>query len=425
MAPSWVLLDRNLFFYHDETVFAGETEGGRESIGCASEERRKGRPSDEDYGDAIAAYLRSLKPDARLADPPELSYLRMLLPTKSAPPLCDRVTSACISSADKHIVALYAGYYRPGNSNRGCFLIYDARKNSLSTIPQLPFDHSHENIGRHTAVVVCDGDGGGYTLAELVRVESSAGDEAKLYLWHPSAEEWVVKAGRLPPEVCSPDDYFSASMCFHYCGTSLCWVDLLKGILVCDLSEVQRRSSVPKFRFVPLPEGCTTYDIIDDKGQELFPELFRSMACIDGVIKFVTMDGYVERRSAELKLTLWTLSSDFSSWDISKVYDVGNIWENETYQSCILGRIAPSFPVLSMHEANVVYLVFTDFRRGKDQVSVFKGQYVLRVDMENCKVQICQASTTDMIIRSQLFPSEFSAYRHGSADHPQDPISSQ
>ena len=174
MVPSWVLLDRNIFFSHDDAVFTGETEGGREPVGCASK-GRKGPPSDRDYREAITAYLQSLRPYARLADPPELSSLSMLQPTKFTPPLCGSVNSACISSADKHLVALYAGYYRPGYKNRGCFLIYDAKSNSLSTIPRLPFNNYHLNIGRHIAVVVCDGDGAGYTLAELVRVESSDG----------------------------------------------------------------------------------------------------------------------------------------------------------------------------------------------------------------------------------------------------------
>jgi hypothetical protein len=53
------------------------------------------------------------------------------------------------------------------------------------------------------------------------------------------------------------------------------------------------------------------------------------MACIDGVIKFVTINGYVEQRSEDLKLTLWTLSSDFSRWDISKMYDVGNMGKRD------------------------------------------------------------------------------------------------
>jgi hypothetical protein len=63
----------------------------------------------------------------------------------------------------------------------------------------------------HTAVVVCDEDGAGYTLAELVRVEHSDVGEAALYLWHSSTEEWVVKAGRLPLELSTPSyEYFNA-----------------------------------------------------------------------------------------------------------------------------------------------------------------------------------------------------------------------
>jgi hypothetical protein len=160
MAPSWVLLDRDLFFSHDESVFAGETEGGRESTGNGSASKgRKEPPNLKEYmverRDAITAYLRSLKPDARLADPPELSSLNILRPTESTPRLFEGVISACISSADKHLVALYAGYYRPGNSNPGSYLIYDARKNSLSLIPQLPFDNSHENMGHQYHTAVC------------------------------------------------------------------------------------------------------------------------------------------------------------------------------------------------------------------------------------------------------------------------------
>ncbi|KAM0905064.1 hypothetical protein ACQ4PT_017624 [Festuca glaucescens] len=274
MAPSWVLLDRELFFSHDESVFTGETEGGRESTGYASmSEGRKGPPSLKEYmverRDAITAYLRSLKPDARLVDPPELTSLNMLRPTESTPPLCDRVDSACISSADKHLIALYAGYYRPGNSNPGCYLIYDARKDSLSLIPQLPFDNSHENMGHHTALVVCNEDGAGYTLTELVRVEHSDVGEAALYLWHSSTEEWVMKAGRLPLELSTPSyEYFNAYTCFQYGGSFLCWVDLLKGIVVCDLRAVQERGSNPKFCFVPLPEGCPTYDVLDTQGRQ-------------------------------------------------------------------------------------------------------------------------------------------------------------
>ena len=70
-----------------------------------------------------------------------------------------------------------------------------------------------------------------------------------------------------------------------------------------------------------------------------------------------------------------------------------------------------------MHEANVVYLVFVDIRRGANHKGELKAQYVLRVDMENSEVQIGHAST-DFLIHSQLFASEFSAYRQCLVDKP-------
>jgi hypothetical protein len=202
-------------------------------------------------------------------------------------------------------------------------------------------------------------------------------------------------------------------------------VDLLKGIVVCDLRAVQEHGSDPEFRFVPLPEGCPTYDVLDTQGRQISGEEFRSMACVGGVIKLVTMDGFVERRQGdgEVKLTLclWTLSPDFSGWDRSKVYDVGNIWANETHESTGMGKVAPSLPVLSMNEAHVVYLVLTDLRVVAGNFTSNKevecrGQYVIRVDMENSEVQFCLASSTEW--HSRLFASEFSAYRQGSEHHP-------
>jgi hypothetical protein len=80
-----------------------------------------------------------------------------------------------------------------------------------------------------------------------------------------------------------------------------------------------------------------------------------------------------------------------------------------------------------MNEAHVVYLVFTDLRAVADNftgISVVannkvecRGQYVIRVDMENSEVQFCQASTK-WLIHSQLFASDFSAYRQGTENHP-------
>jgi hypothetical protein len=117
---------------------------------------------------------------------------------------------------------------------------------------------------------------------------------------------------------------------------------------------------------------------------------------------------------------VWTLSSDLSKWKKTSEYNVGNIWENETHQAGGMPKIAPSFPVLSMHEDGVVYLIFTDVRVVGYTLD-YKGQYLLRVDMGNNKVQFYQGSTnpgSTNWIHSPLMASDFSAYQQVSQDHP-------
>jgi hypothetical protein len=116
---------------------------------------------------------------------------------------------------------------------------------------------------------------------------------------------------------------------------------------------------------------------------------------------------------------VWTLSSDLSKWKKTSEYNVGNIWENETHQAGGMPKIAPSFPVLSMHEDGVVYLIFTDVVVG--YTLDYKGQYLLRVDMGNNKIQFFPVSTnpgSTNWIHSPLMASDFSAYQQVSRDHP-------
>jgi hypothetical protein len=201
---------------------------------------------------------------------------------------------------------------------------------------------------------------------------------------------------------------------FSTSGSILCWVDLLEGMLVCDLRTVC--SSDLEFRFIPLPQHCPTYNVYDPQCDV---DEFRSMACVGGTIKFVAMDGYVGHEpDHELELAVWTLSPDFSGWKKSRSdkYNVGNIWANETHQAIGTQESCPAFPVLSMREDNVVYLAFTDIRTVDNELDC-RGDYWLRVDMEKNKVHFCPQSTDHMVL-SQPFASEFSAYMQGVQDHP-------
>uniref|UniRef100_A0ACD6AGV0 Uncharacterized protein n=1 Tax=Avena sativa TaxID=4498 RepID=A0ACD6AGV0_AVESA len=203
-------------------------------------------------------------------------------------------------------------------------------------------------------------------------------------------------------------------MCFLSEGSTLCWVDLFKGLLVCDLSGVLKYNSDPEFSFIPLP----THDLTCDASipRALRAEEFRSMAYIQGAFRFVSMEGYAEHKPGDdLELAVWTLSSDLSQWHKTREYNVANIWANETHQAGGMLKIAASLPVLSMYEVDVVYLVFTDVRVVRCEPE-YRGQYLIRVDMLNNKVQFYPGNTN--WIHSQMMASDFSAYQQGSVDHP-------
>lgn len=418
MAPSFVLLDREVDFSFHEPATGGE------SISSAWEGIQE-LPSPQELSDAVTKYMGTFKARAVIAYPPELSSLHILVPTEYLalpPPLLD-MHSGRISSADKNLVALCAGDCRPGTGMMeiGGYLIYDASKDSLSVVPKLLDDYFHAAIGCQSAVVMCNGDDGGYFLAELVWVSPEL-CEAAIWLWKSSAPGWSLKPARvqLPPGFCS-------HLCFSYRGSILCWVDLLGGMVMCDLGKECSKSDRPKLRFIQLPKDCPSYDSSDPWYRyHLSPEKFRSMACVGDTIKFVSMDGSVKHvPSKEFELTVYTLSPDLSDWEISSKYNVENIWANESYHSTGMAKIAPSFPVLSIHEDGVIYLVFTDVRAVDDKIPYasttldYKGQYLVRVDIENNKVHF-YPPTTKWFIGSHLLGSDFSAYRQCLQDHPRE-----
>ncbi|KAI4968862.1 hypothetical protein ZWY2020_046192 [Hordeum vulgare] len=128
MAPSMVLLKREVAFSDNEAVSGGE------SI-CDDWEAREEQPSRKEMIEPVTEYLRTFKGDAVFASPPELSSLHILRPPQPVglPWACGNLDSGHLSSADKNLVALYAGAHM---MTMGGYLIYDARNNSLSAIPQ-------------------------------------------------------------------------------------------------------------------------------------------------------------------------------------------------------------------------------------------------------------------------------------------------
>ncbi|TVU15400.1 hypothetical protein EJB05_38919, partial [Eragrostis curvula] len=208
-------------------------------------------------------------------------------------------------------------------------------------------------------------------------------------------------------QVLSPGWYrFHIDMAFTYTEFRVCWVDLLKGVLVCNL---QMDSAEPTFTFVPLPIGCST-----ELERRVIPgpQQYRTMGCIRGAIKFVALDGFNEH------LKEWTEGTPLC---------VGDLWASESFLQSGLPRLTPSYPAISFDEVNVVYFVLEEIdcvdtvdRFGKVRGEIVrKGRYVLGLDMMQHKVLCHTKAITDNLtpIFPSLIASEFSAHLQGSKDH--------
>ncbi|KAF8760585.1 hypothetical protein HU200_010016 [Digitaria exilis] len=324
-----------------------------------------------------------------------------------------------ISSTDKALVVLYAGHYHPGGAclpSRGCYLVYDASSNSLHAVPQLPDRYSFSALGLGAAIL--SRGSGNYVLAELLASKTSGSPDGALYLWHwPNPKgQWIRNDVHLPPQVL--DHAYCIDMAFSYGDSSVCWVDLLTGVLICNLL-----SQKPEFTFIPLPEGYSV-DVSDRRRPR--PREFRTMGCVNGAIKFVAIVGYNENiDSKDQMIKNWTLSPDLKAWKAGNPLAVSDLWSSKSFRERNLPKVAPSFPVITTTESEVIYVMLNDVDRVPtrnfwgDVVGVdirIKARYMLRVEPTQSKV----LHSTKFIINNvtslypELVASEFSAYLYGS-----------
>ncbi|KAG2573717.1 hypothetical protein PVAP13_7KG272300, partial [Panicum virgatum] len=277
---------------------------------------------------------------------------------------------ANIASCHKNFLALYLGTNRPGLHSAGCYLVFNSLANSLAVIlPLLPRSHCPTGAGvavlRHNVY-------GDYLLAELYRHKDARTqlvslNKATLFVWcstgsGPFADPWI------PKEVTYS---FHANMVLQVSTTSLCWVDLQTGILVCDhldrLAAGDDGDDVPFFCFIPLPRECA---VKSDPRTWMQAEHFRSMCCVNReTIEFVCMDGYSQGRpTSDAMLTRWVLKFPLTNcwrWEKGTTLCVRDLYDGLPFYNVDdskLQRLVFSCPVMSCAQPDVTYLSVADLR---------------------------------------------------------------
>ncbi|XP_052137761.1 uncharacterized protein LOC127756470 [Oryza glaberrima] len=141
-------------------------------------------------------------------------------------------------------------------------------------------------------------------------------------------------------------------------GDSLCWVDYLRGILLCDVF-----SPIPDFRYVRLPVNPYPGSCDQELAMRGSMHMYRSV-CVtkNGGMKFVDVASEdtwfsagndIESCPTPFTITSWTLTSDRLSWIKDASLD-SNVFSSLASNEH-LPQIVPEFPLVDMEDPNVIY----------------------------------------------------------------------
>uniref|UniRef100_A0ACD5UIX0 Uncharacterized protein n=1 Tax=Avena sativa TaxID=4498 RepID=A0ACD5UIX0_AVESA len=209
---------------------------------------------------------------------------------RAAPGEEDRYLRSKVEIVDKGLIVVTLSLSEYGGFDY--YLVFDSVDRSLSMIPYIP-DWA-------TCYTTCplplrhdDGGGGGYSLV-LFGGEFGFGREVDnkfLWQWSPlagswgrSSDPWQTKKLRFPTEL--KGRFFSPDVLFSFDGFAF-WTDLALGTLFCDSRTLLRGGYLVNFSFIKLPPG---YQL--DRDEDSWPvEVYRTMGCAGGSVKFVSIGG--------------------------------------------------------------------------------------------------------------------------------------
>uniref|UniRef100_A0A0E0HN61 DUF1618 domain-containing protein n=1 Tax=Oryza nivara TaxID=4536 RepID=A0A0E0HN61_ORYNI len=198
---------------------------------------------------------------------------------------------------------------------------------------------------------------------------------------HLASNKWIQKEVLLPipasnqdkDDVTWPPTYsFRADMVFAVLTTSLCWVDLRTGILVCD--HIDKLSTGTDddddhllLFFISLPEECVMKPSL--LSWKRSAEEHRTMICRDPeTILFISMDNYIQGLPiGDTVLTTWTLKFPLTNhWT----------WEKHSAPSLFVGDLLNDLPVLKLKNPRMIgrrctlptaRLTITEYERKHEQ----------------------------------------------------------
>ena len=222
------------------------------------------------------------------------------------------------------------------------------------------------------------------------------------------ADQWIRKEVVLPLPDPDEDEYcfnFNAGTVFAISSTSLCWVDLWAGILVCNnISSSSTDAAAADddddddglvFRFIPLPEGCACAP------SSFGATEYRSVCCVDSeTIKLLCMDDGGEEVTVALttRTLKFPLTEDSWRWEKDKDASCSSLCIADLLDNAIpvdggggnkrrLLRRVVRWPVVSRARPGVAHVCVHDleFKR-KEKEWAATGCYEVSLDVPRRRV---------------------------------------
>ncbi|BAS82600.1 Os03g0178900 [Oryza sativa Japonica Group] len=166
------------------------------------------------------------------------------------------------------------------------YFVYKAGSGTESpSLRRIPTHDPRYNRGEDIGIIRC-GDHGQFFLAALLFTSCNI-REFTLHLYSSASDQWTMKSVPLDPS-CNLErvdsKYYPAlpHKTIQLGGSLLGWVDLWKGILICDVL-----ADHPVVRFIRLPELMPGNYCHDS------PHMIRDVHCMGGVIKFIEMEHFL------------------------------------------------------------------------------------------------------------------------------------
>uniref|UniRef100_A0ACD5YB61 Uncharacterized protein n=1 Tax=Avena sativa TaxID=4498 RepID=A0ACD5YB61_AVESA len=249
--PSWVLLDKNLYFAHHESA---PTKKVKTSTG------------------------KEVEISICLADPPAASCFCVHSPNIRE----EDYTSLprIVSSAENLVLLSFAFKTGPRSTEVDSdlveFFVCKAGSGGDLSIEPVPYSPTGTRHSCHACIV--PRDGGNYLVADLSPREGNLG-HFDLYVFSSETSKWTSTYLQLPaPALALPRDLPSVlHKVISLGGSVVGWVDLWRGIIFCDILLEKK----PVLRFIPLP---TTAFNLHREGNA---QKVRDVTCCNGYISFV------------------------------------------------------------------------------------------------------------------------------------------